>query len=688
MSKKTPFLLEIGTEEIPARFFRTAIQDLQRHTADIFEKNRIAFSDVECLATPRRIMIRANILDPLQKSIISEVTGPPVKSAFDGNNNPTKAAEGFARSQGIKVSDLDRKKTDRGEYIVAVKEETGEKVSKVLPSVMPLIIRSLHFPKAMRWGTHAIRFARPIQWLLCLYGGSVVRFEIDGIKSAPYTRGHRLLANKKVRIQSPAVYEKELKSLSVIVDQIKRRDLIEKGIEQIAKKSSTRYIKDDELLNTVNFLVEYPYAVKCSFPEEYLALPDELLITVMKDHQKYFALTDKKGNLVNSFVVISNNNSSISTTVRAGAEKVIKARFEDARFYYNDDIKHSLRQRADQLKDITFHEKIGTIAEKVGRIRNIALEIRTETSPSLKDNISLAAELCKADLITGVVREFPELQGVIGYYYALHEKLAPEIAVAIKEHYKPLNARDTVPSTDEGKIISLADKIDSIVSFIAKDMVPTGSEDPYALRRQAQGIVQILLSTPYPLSINDLIACAASELNISNTEILSQMGTFIAQRIEFALSSLEYGDDVIKSVIHESLDRPLHVILEKVAAISAFKKSEQYSDFVFSMKRIRNILPVNPPSSIEKDLLKEKAELDLYASHEGMKEDIAKNIVSDNIKAALNTIVRITKPINAFFDEVLVMDKDERIKANRIALLQSIWNSAMIICDFSKLSET
>jgi glycyl-tRNA synthetase beta chain len=687
MSTNTPFLLEIGTEEIPAGFFDIVLPLLEKNAADMFEKNRIEHSNIRSFATPRRIALSATILSPVQKSVVTEVTGPPVKAAFDGNNNPTQAAEGFARSQGVKVNELKTKSTDKGDYIAVIKEIKGEKVSKVLPDIVPWIINSLHFPKSMRWGYHSIRFARPIRWLLCLFGSSAVRFDVDGIKSGSFTWGHRLLANKRIKIDHPGNYESTLKKHSVIVDQQKRKLLVQKGIENLAKKTGAKQIKDEELLDTVNYLVEYPYAVLCGFPEEYLMLPDELLITVMKDHQKYFAFTDKKGSLVNSFTVISNNNSKVASTVRAGAEKVIKARFEDAKFYYTEDIKTTLSQRLDELKRITYHEKLGTIFEKVERVRSVSNQICDLVDPDIKENVSLVARLSKSDLTTGVVREFPELQGITGYYYALHEKLSKTVALAIKEHYKPAHSGDKVPSSEEGKIVSIADKIDSVSAFFSVGMTPTGSEDPYALRRQAQGIVQILMASRYPISLRDLIKIALTRLNAEKSDIIEAISAFFVQRIEFALTTSGYKEDEVKSVLHESLVLPLHVLIDKLRAVSKFKRSSLYNDFLLAIKRARNILPESLSGTIDEGLLSQNAEMDLYKNIDSISGKINTIIASQDFEEALNEMLKITESINRFFDEVLVMDKDENVKKNRLVLLKKVWDTSIKICDFSKLSE-
>ncbi|UCG79078.1 MAG: glycine--tRNA ligase subunit beta [Nitrospirota bacterium] len=687
MNARIPFLLEIGTEEIPARFFRTAIPDLKRHTSELFDRNRVEFTDIECFATPRRLTVKAIITSDSQKSIVTEVTGPPVKASFDDNNNPTKAAEGFARSQGVAVKDLRIKKTDRGEYIAAVKEEKGEKISRVLPVVAPEIVRSLHFPKSMRWGNHSFRFARPVNWILCMLGRSVVRFEIDGIKSGQNCWGHRLLANSKIKLEHPGSYEGTLKKYSVIVDHSKRRQIIEKSIIKIADSSKAKYIKDDELLDTVNFLVEYPYAVKCSFPEKYLELPEELLITVMKDHQKYFAMSNKKGKLINSFIVISNTNSKAASVVRTGAEKVIKARFEDARFYFNDDRKTNLMERIDTLKGVTFHDKIGTVHEKVQRIVMIVSDLADSAGIKDKDTIVMTAKLCKADLTSGVVREFPELQGIIGHYYALNDGLSNDLAVSIKEHYKPVQAGDASPSTTAGKITSIADKIDSIYSFFSIGEIPTGSEDPFALRRQSQGIVQILFDSEFDLSVSDIIEAAEKSSGNANEEAKKNIKSFFKQRVEHALGSSGAGGDVVNSVIDGCLDMPLNLLKKKVIALIDLKRTANYSDFILSIKRVHNILPENPPSSVNGDLFSTDAESDLFNRISEIESKASLSLNEHDFDSALKTIVSLTPSINRFFDEVLVMDKDDKIRQNRLALLCRLSQLSSKICDLSKLSE-
>lgn len=687
MKKGLSFLLEIGTEEIPARFFGKAIASTRELTGDVFSRNNIVHSEIRCFATPRRIIVFTFFPSDMQGSTITEVSGPPIRAAFDKDGNPTQAAEGFARAQGVSVADLNVKDTPKGQYISVVRETKGAKISKVLPSIVPEIISGIHFPKNMRWGRHTIRFVRPIRWILCLLGPSVIRFDVDGIKSGRYTFGHRLLSPKRIGIKTPSEFERVLSKHQVVVDHEKRKVSIEEEIDKLSRKSDLRCIRDAELIDTVNFLVEKPFGVLCSFPESYLKLPKELLITVMKDHQKYFAMQDSKGRMKNAFIVISNTNMRNAKAVRDGAEKVIRARFEDAQFYYKEDIKINLADRLELLKGITFHEKLGSLYDKVRRIKSVALSIADRINPDLSAGVSLVCDACKADLTTGVVREFPELQGITGYYYALHEGMAAELASAIREHYKPLNTSDSVPASDVGRIVSLADKMDSIVSFFSAGIVPSGSEDPYALRRQAQGIIQVLISSDYALTVQELINYSIASLKPSTSDFIEPLKAFLVQRVEYTLSSQGFSDDIVRSLIGGALDVNPNILTQKSESLVRFKKHSGYAGFITAIKRVRNILTDTVISTVQHELLREGVEKNLYQHTQEMIQRVQALQGTGDYIGALKQLETMTAPINAFFEGVLVMDKDDSIRKNRLALLSLIWDIAKSFCDFSHLSD-
>lgn len=683
-----PLLLEVGTEEIPARFFSTFPEHARSVAESVLNENRIEFTGLRCIATPRRFALFATITNPMQRTAITETLGPPARIAFGPDGSPTKAAAGFARSQSVNVEDLQVKGTDRGEYVVAVRETKGQRVSKILPLVLPALITSLHFPKSMRWGHHTMRFARPIRWVLCLLGSSVVRFQLDGIRSSAVTYGHRLLTPGRIPIGKPGEYERVLRTRFVIVDQSERKKLIENQLASIERETGEQVLKDESLLNHVNFLVEHPHAVRCEFPEKYLGLPPELLVTVMRDHQKYFSMRKSNGDMSSSFVVISNTARKNERVVREGAEKVIRARFEDARFYYTEDVTISLAARIESLKGITFHEKLGSLHAKVQRVTAVASGLCSLAAPAVREHAVRAAELSKSDLTTGVVREFPELQGIIGHYYALAEGLPREVALAIREHYKPLNASDTIPSTDAGRILSISDKVDNVVSFFSVGLIPSGSEDPYALRRQAQGIVQILLAVPLPLSLRQLLETAALTLGSPQTDFMEAVQAFFRQRVEFALLSADITEDVVRSIETEMLDAHLSLLAEKARAIRRFKHDNTFDRFLVAIKRVKNILPPSPPEEIDASSLSSDAERDLLGTAQRVSSSVKGLLESHDFSSALDELKAISHDIHAFFDSVLVMDKDEKVRNARLALLNMVWGIARSICDFSQIAES
>src|SRR4030066_1729275 len=473
-------LLEIGTEEIPARFLPGTIQSLRDNTSTILNENSIIFSDIKVYATPRRLVLMIIGLPEIQSGRVREVFGPPKKVAFDEKGGPTEAALKFASSQGVHVESLIIKKRDKGEYVVSVVEEKGMHVKNLLPEILKRIVFSIRFPKTMRWGNGSIRFARPIHWILAIFDNDVIPFEVDGIKSDNMTYGHRFLSPAKFQIKGITSFKNLLENNSVIVDQEERKKTILEGIRRLSSSVGGMPVEDEELIETVNFLVEYPSPVLCSFQEYYLELPKELLVTVMKDHQKFFAIEDRQGRLINHFIVISNTRVENEEIVRIGAERVIKARFEDERFYFREDRKKNLNERIGELSKVIFQEKLGSLHKKTKRIVSIAAFLSERLMPLAKEKILRAAWLSKTDLLTGIIREFTELQGVMGKYYALHDGEDSEIAMALEEQYLPKHSGGTLPSTEIGAFLSVADKIDNIASFFCLGLIPTGSEDPFA----------------------------------------------------------------------------------------------------------------------------------------------------------------------------------------------------------------
>ncbi|HWR58927.1 MAG TPA: glycine--tRNA ligase subunit beta [Thermodesulfovibrionales bacterium] len=696
MAPKSPvdspssLLLEIGTEEIPARFLPSALMQLRDNAESLLNDHLIGFSEIKTYATPRRLALLAKGIPAMQKERVKEVLGPSKKVAFDENGAPTKAALGFAQSQGIEASSLTIKKKDKGEYVVAIIQQEGAAVKELLPELLRKIVLSLNFPKAMRWGNGDLKFARPIHWIIALLSGEIIPFELDGIKSGNITKGHRFLSPGSFVLKEIPSYPHLLENNYVIVDHYERKKRIEAGIGSLASAVEGRPLKDEDLLNTVTFLVEYPVPVLCSFEPDYLRLPRELLVTVMKDHQKYFAVEDEESKLKNYFIVISNTKDENSGTIKIGAERVIKARFEDARFYYEEDVKKTLQSRLQDLKRVTFHDRLGSLYDKTERVEKLALFLAERLAPDKKKNIERAARLCKTDLISGVVGEFPELQGLMGKYYALRDGEQAEVADAIMQQYLPAHSGDRLPQTDEGSILSLSDKIDNVVSFFAVGIVPTGSEDPFALRRQALAVITILMEKSYPVSLWELIGNAAGNDAAETKPFPKEVLSFFIQRLEPLLSSQGHGADIIQSVIHfaESDNVPLCGIKERIHAISRFREDRDYSGFLLAVKRIGNIITTAVDSEISEKLLFEEQERILHDNILTAGPDVDSLLKDGKYYDAIKVLSALTESITNFFDKVLVMDKRKDVQKNRLALLRKIWSMSSQIADFSKLRET
>jgi glycyl-tRNA synthetase beta chain len=682
------FLLEVGTEDLPARFLTPALQQLRDNTGKILRDNHIQFSDVRIFGTPRRLTTVADGVHPMQEDTTREVFGPSKKAAFDEDGRPTKAAIGFARSQRVSVESLVIKNKDKGEYVVALIDEKGSHVREILPDICRKIVFSIHLPKSMRWGDNTIRFVRPIRWLMALFDKEVIEFEIDGIKSSNLTRGHRFLSPASFQLMEIPGYRRLLANNFVIVDQEERKKIIVSKMESLLAPSGEMPVKDEELLETVTNLVEYPVPVLATFSKEYLELPKELLITVMKGHQKYFAVEDAGGGITNRFVVISNTSEENADVVKIGAERVIKARFEDARFYFEEDRKRPLSARLEDLRKVTFQESLGSLYEKTERVATIAGLLADELLPSEKDRLVRAARLSKADLITGVVREFPELQGTMGKYYAGLDGEDREVAEAIEEQYLPAHSGGRLPQTDLGALLALAEKGDNITAFFAIGLTPTGSEDPFALRRQSLGIIAILFDKGYSLTLRGLVSKALHTLSYVKDpeETEKKILQFFEGRLEMVFSDYGYSPDLIGAVLSLTSRVELRQISERLDALRKFKGEDRFNDFLTAVKRVCNIIPGTAIPGLRRDLLTEEPEKNLKEEFDSAARELSVLLGQRKYYEALKLLSSLTVPINNFFDRTLVMDKREEIKLNRLALLKEIWSALSEIADFSKIS--
>jgi glycyl-tRNA synthetase beta chain len=679
-------LMELGTEEIPARFLTNALTSLKSIAENVFSDNRLPYAEIKTYATPRRLVLMAEV-GKRQVAVEKEMWGPPVSVAFDENGNPTKAADAFAKTHGISISELHRKQKGKGLYIVAVIKEGIKEASDILPEVLKKIIFSLSFPKNMRWGEGDLRFVRPIHWVLAIYNNEKVSFEIEGITSNVMTRGHRFLSPASFEIKDPKSYKHLLKNNYVIVDYEERKKLIIEGANKLAAEVNGTVIWDEDLLEHVTFLVEYPVPVLGTFSSEYLVLPQELLVTVMKGHQKYFALEDSRKRLINNFIIISNTKSANADTVRKGAERVIKARFEDARFYFEEDSKTALKSRVEALKNVVYHDRLGSLYSKTQRIASIAGSICTRSCPERQDDVNTAALLSKTDLITGVVREFPELQGIIGSYYASNEGYKESVSKALREQYLPSHTGDLLPETDTGAIVSISDKLDNIASFFMLGLSPTGSEDPFALRRQSHGVILIAMQKGYDLSLEKMLDIALEPYDVKGkSELMNSLLRFFEQRIDYILQSQGYPGDIIAAIMPFAWTTPLCRIKERMNALIEFKDDPDFDSLLLSIKRINNIAPKSVPAPARKDLFVQEEERLLYKDFESVSHEINSQLETHNYPNTLKALKTLKDSINNFFDKVLVMDKNEEIKMNRLAIIKDIQTLAMRIADFSKIT--
>ncbi len=681
-------LLEIGTEEIPAAFMPKALKDMERIITREFSEKRIGHGLIKTMGTPRRLILSVEDVNERQEDQLLEKMGPSTKVAFDEEGKPTKAAIGFARGQGIDVSELEIIETPKGEQICSRKKITGEDTKTILSDLLPQFILSIPFRKSMRWMDLDIRFARPIHWILALFGDKIVPFSIENITSGNTSRGHRFMAPEPFDVNNLEDYLEKIKERFVMVDSGERKNIILDESEKAAKDVSGFVLENESLLEEVSFLVEYPSVVRGSFDREYLALPKEVLTTTMMKHQKYFPVVDEHGDLLPYFITINNTLARDPSVVTRGNEKVIRARLADARFFFEEDRKIPLEDRLEDLKDVVFHSLLGTSYEKVMRFKNLASYITQKVRPQVEQSVDRVALLCKADLETQMVCEFAELQGVMGREYALIQGEDPIVAKAIYEHYLPVSAGGDLPETDEGSIVSIADKMDTIVGFFGINLVPTGTADPFALRRQALGIINIIINKDYRFELDELvdksISIFAGKLKKTREETKSDVMNFLKGRFENQLISQGYAYDVVDSVLSEGVSDIVQS-LKRVEAMEAFKKHPDFEPLAVAFKRVVNILKDFEGGFIDPSIFDSNAENNLYHVFIDIRETANGCIDEGRYSEALSKMAGLRKPVDTFFNEVMVMTEDEKIRLNRLSLLEDISKLFHRIADFSKI---
>lgn len=678
-------LLEIGTEEVPAHVMPGILSQLKENAAKTFEELRIEYKNIKTLGTPRRSALLVEGLAEQQADLSKENRGPAVNIAFDADGNPTKAAQGFARGQGVKPEEL----VTKDGYVYAMVHEKGGQTVDLLGDTLKGLVDGLNFPNNMHWADLDYKFIRPLRWLVALYGQDVIDFEVANVKSGRTSRGHRFLSEGDFEIANAEDYVEACRKASIIVDQNERCEMIRQQIAEVAAANGGQAEVNEDLLEEVLYLVEYPTALCGKFDEKYLALPAEAVITPMRDHQRYFPVL-KDGQLLPLFITIRNGGKEYLETVQHGNERVLRARLEDAQFFFDEDRKKTLEQHGEKLKTVVFQDGLGTIYDKALRLEVLAGYIADAIGANEQDKKDAvrAAKLAKADLVTGMVTEFTELQGVMGREYALLDGETKAVAQAIDEHYMPRFAGDSQPASVAGRIVSLADKIDTIVGTFSRGLIPTGSQDPFALRRQALGIVNMLKEAQYHISLSQLVAKAMELLKIADAgqqaKLQNDVADFMKLRLKNVLADAGIRYDVVDAVF-VTVDDIYGVFLRAQAVNEAVKQDMEKT--IQAFVRTGNIArkAEDVQAAVEAGLLAEQVEKDLCKAYEAAAVKAEKEIAAQDYAGAIATLSQLAAPIDAFFDGVMVMDKDEKIKNNRLGLLKLVDNLICQVADFSKI---
>ncbi|MED0673238.1 glycine--tRNA ligase subunit beta [Aneurinibacillus aneurinilyticus] len=683
-------LLEIGTEEMPARFVAGACEQLKEKVEKWLSTNRISYGEVQSFGTPRRFAVMIKDVNEQQDDINEELRGPAKKIAVDGKGDWTKAALGFARGKGLAPDDLYLQEVGGIEYVFARKHQAGQSTMDLLPQLKD-IVAGLSFPKNMRWGAYELRFVRPIRWIVALFGEDVIRIQITDVESGKETQGHRFLG-QPTRVEKPEDYVSTLAAQYVLVDPEERKSRILAQIKKLETEKGWIVPIDEGLLDEVIHLVEYPTVLFGSFEEEYLEIPQEVLVTSMREHQRYFPVQNDKGELLPHFITVRNGDDRDLATVARGNEKVLRARLSDARFFYQEDQKMKIEDALARLENVVFHEELGTIGDKIRRVQEAAAIIgdAAKLSAAEKEKLQRAATINKFDLVSQMVYEFPELQGIMGERYA---RLAGEdetVAHVIFEHYLPRFAGDRLPETNEGAVLSIADKLDTIVGCFAIGIIPTGSQDPYALRRQATGIVQIMLDKQLPISLDELfegtlsILESKSLLKRDKGEILQDLCEFFALRLKNLLQEQHVRYDIIDAVLTADATHVTDVIARAQTLMDATEK-EEFKSVVESFNRVNNLAQKATSSKVDIELFETEAERNLWTAFTAVKQEGEALLEAKEFGKALARMAELKSDIDAFFDNVMVMVEDEKVKANRLALLASIAVFIFGLADFSKI---
>lgn len=678
-------LLEIGLEELPAQYVLRSEKQLAERVDAFLKEARVDFGSIEVYSTPRRLAVIVRDVAETQQDLTETLRGPAKKIAQDAEGNWSKAAQGFARGRGLTVEDLYFAEEKGVEYVFAERHEKGQETLSLLNGLED-VVRSLTFPKNMKWGTSNLRYMRPIRWLIALFGQDIIDFTIEGVKTNNVTRGHRFLSKGDVVISSPAEYVQTLESAFVMANYEVRKAEIERQIQELATKQGWTIPLDADLLEEVTNLVEWPTALFGKFDEAYLDLPEEVLITTMKEHQRYFPVY-LEGTLKNYFVTVRNGNAEHLENVARGNEKVIRARLADAVFFYEEDKKTKIDDQLGRLDRIVFHEKLGTIGAKARRVTKIAQELAPLFEADL-EKVSRAGAIHKFDLVSQMVYEFTELQGIMGEKYALQQGEDKEVAAAIREHYMPRFAGDASPETATGAVLALADKLDSIAAFFGIGMIPSGSQDPFALRRQAQGVVQILGDWKIDLSINKLLSKVV-ELQLEEglyeadkEQVKAQLDDFFKLRLKYRLQEQQVRYDVIDAVLTTSLT--VVRLDARAEAIQEFVSTDAKA-LIEQLSRVVNISKKGEAGDVDPSLFENDYEIALHEAIEQIAPATADAVEMGDYKKALDLLQQLESPIMKYFEHTMVMSDDEAVRQNRLHEMNRLATTIKRVADFNAL---
>ncbi len=685
-------LLEIGSEEIPAGFIGPALENMQKAMAEKLAEQNLDYDSMQTAATPRRLAICVKGLVSQQPDRQEQFLGPAKKAAFDADNNPTKAAVGFARSKGAAVEDLTIIDTSKGEYVMIVRQNRGEKTEKLLPQILQGLVGKLPFPKSMRWGEGNTSFARPIHWLLALYEGRKIDLQVGDIASGTTTRGHRFMSPVTVEVKDFEHYVETLRQNHVLVDLEERRQEVIHEISRVAAEKSgvqgACILEDKELIDTVTNLVEYPHGVCGTFEERFLELPDDVLITAMREHQKYFCVTDGEGRLLAKFVAVNNTRVPDEKLAAEGHQRVLRARLEDAFFFFKEDRGRKLADRVKDLAGIIFQAKLGTMLEKTERLAGLAAILAQKLAPEYAEKTERAASLAKADLLTAMVNEFPSLQGVMGRDYALLDNEPPEVATAILEHYLPVRAGGGLPSRIPGALVGMADRLDTIAGCFGIGQVPTGTTDPFGLRRLALGLLHIIEAHGFILSLSEAIEAAfelyGNKLTEEKAPAKKMTIDFIRGRFVNDLIGRGFPGTAVEAVTSVSFDDVVDC-RAKIDALAAIQNQPAFTVLAAAFKRVMNIIKDNDTTEVNIELLEDGAERNLYEAFVTVQDETKPFLLQKDYGKTLEIILRMKEPVDVFFDDVMVMTEDAALQQNRLNLLTAISGLFLRVGDFSKM---